>query len=56
MAHFLPQVRYFIPIGEHHAACLGKKMVRSSDKIGLVLWNQKFLTYFVDLPMPVLRI
>lgn len=25
MVHFLPQACYFIPIGEHHAACLGKK-------------------------------
>ena len=25
MVHFLLQARYFIPVGEHHAACLGKK-------------------------------
>ena len=24
---FLPQACYFIPIGEHHVACLGKKIM-----------------------------
>ena len=32
MVHFLSQARYCIPMGEHHAACLGKKWFVNSIK------------------------